>query len=670
MVFTRAIALTVGAFLIASAAIAGQTFRGRDLADASIEELLSIQVQSAGKKDQTLGKTAASVYVITAEEIHRSGLRTVPEMLRLAPGVQVARVESGGWAISIRGFNDDFSNKLMVLVDGRAVYNELYGGVFWDLVGLPPDDIDRIEVIRGPSAAMWGANAVNGVINILTKPAEGTQGGLVQFEGGSEFEAGAGARYGLALGPNTFLRVSGQITGRDPLRVYDNVTPASGWQTQSLNFRIDGSPTARDKYTLSGQGYRSTIGRPWTPYSVSNPFPNRLDLKEESFSGDLLGRWQHILKNGSSLEAQVSWTHIDRGDSVQPFTSGTYDTEIRHHWSLRRNDLVWGVNFRQARYSLQRSEVVEILPKDSDLRTYAVFFEDDITLLPDRVHLLIGSHIGHNPFTGRELQPTARLLWTPNLNWSTWLAVSRAIRTPSLADRGLNALQQIVPLVGVPSLGVVKIYGDGAYRSEPSLSYEAGQRAQLSHRFSLDGSVFYSTYQRLEAFLNGPPVLVPPDQEADMYLEFPVHVTNGRSGRSYGADITSSWVASNRVKLTAGYSWIRLRTRVAEGQGSSFPLSDENGTPSHQFQAHCYWDLTRTIQFDTSLYFYGALPALQVPRHWRGDGRLSWRPTEAAELSLGVRDAFDPSHPEFFSTRLNRKTAVHRDIYGAVTWRF
>ena len=345
-------------------------FGPNGLADASLEELMNIEVTSVSKKAQRLSSTAASVFVITSEDIRRSGLE-LPEVLRLAPGVQVARVEAGRWAVAIRGFNNDFSNKLMVLIDGRSIYSEVNPGVMWDMVHVAPDDIDRIEVIRGPNAALWGENAVNGVISIITKSAKATQGVLITAEAGSETEGKGTARFGGELGSNGFYRVGGHYSDIAPLASDGADASTHGWTSNSLDFRMDWSPTASDSVEVSGQGYHSVLGHDVTYPSASNPFPAVIDANERSFSGNIMARWQHDISEQSSVEWRISWDHMDYGDANVPQRATTVDVQFQHHVALgERNDLIWGLEYKGA--------VVEIAPTPDFLVTPSIPIESSV----------------------------------------------------------------------------------------------------------------------------------------------------------------------------------------------------------------------------------------------------------------------------------------------------
>ncbi len=668
---TRSFALlaTILCFELALPQAAWTAGPPQDLADETLEQLMNIKVVSVGKKAQSLKTTAASAFVITAEDIRRSGMHSLPELLRLAPGVQVARTVSGHWAISIRGFNGDFANKLLVMVDGRVVYNEEWAGVFWDLEELPLENIERIEVVRGPGAAMWGANAVNGVINILTKPAEATQGGLVTGEAGTK-DVNTSARYGGAIGADAFYRITGRFGNAsalpaDPSSPGGGVTSAHGWTTDSMDFRVDWKPTGRDTLFFSGQVYHSSMGDPASFITPQNPYPPLQDLVEDSLAGNLLGQWQHTFANGSSLEAQTSWDHIDYGLGKLPTSITAIGSGLQYHFSLGpRNDLVWGADFRQQDFLASSSPGNSLQPARQSIESYDTFLEDQITLAPEKFFFIAGVNVGHNSFTGLAVQPTGRLLWTPNKKLTTWAAVSRAVRTPSLIERGMD--YNLAAFPAAPQLlGITTLVGNPSAREESVLAYEAGQRVELHHRVSLDLSVFYNRYQHLLFFASAPSLLV---SGPITYLDVPITFDNAYHGHSHGLELSATWSATSRWRLMGGYSWLSVQTEPYPGwQPPPLPIND---APGSQWQLRSNWDLTRRLQLDTALYYSGAIPEDSVARHLRGDLRLGWRIGEKTELSTGIQDAFEPFHSELPSLYQNQQLLVGRDIYGAVTWRF
>jgi iron complex outermembrane recepter protein len=657
--------------LLQSRSMLGQNSPSPNLADQTLEQLMSIQVTSVGKKAQSLQTAAASAYVITSEDIRRSGIHTLPDLLRMAPGVQVAQVASGTWAVSIRGFADQYSNKLLVLVDGRSVYNDAYGGVFWDMLETSIDDIDRIEVIRGPAAAIWGPNAVNGVINILTKAAKDTQGGLVTAVAGSETEAGASVRYGDSLGKNAQYRVTGSSQTHGPL-VSDGFDPVTGWTRHSLGFRMDWSPHAADSVSISGQGMESALGNLSLPITPANPFPTPAAVMERSFEGNIMSSWRHVYSNGSSLEMHGSWEHVNRGDFSAGLHYDISEGELKYHFAWgSRQDLMAGVDFRGSDYQTDPGAVAQV--PHTEFRDESVFFQDEIKLVRDKLSFIAGAYLGRYSFAGFQVQPTARLMWTPTKKVAVWAAISRAVRTPSLIDLNINTNYQAVP-VG-PLVGIVRLTGNPQYQPEPTVSYETGQRVEAGRRVSLDFSEFFTVYHRLDSQDALAPSLVFPGPASPPYLDIPYSFQNGRFGRSYGGEASVTWAVLPRWTLTGGYSWLHLSTTLYSPASMGANTLGQAGSPGNQWEGRSHMGLTRHLDWDAALYYSGRMlsPGLQMlpmPTGFRGDTHLTWRAGEHAEFSTGVENAFSPNQPQFYSLRLMRLTEVHRNVFGAARWTF
>jgi iron complex outermembrane receptor protein len=642
------------------------------LADASLEELMNIEVTSVSKKAQRLSSTAASVFVITAEDIRRSGITVLPELLRLAPGVQVARLSSGEWAIGIRGFNDEYSNKLLVLVDGRSVYNEFVSGVFWDTLDIPVDDIERIEVIRGPGAAMWGTNAVNGVINIITKSAKSTQGVLAAGMVGSEVASNADVRYGGQTSGASY-RVGAQNTEFDPFQLLASASPSRGWANRSADFRLDWDLSPEDSLLVSGGMYRSSLGLMVPDGTIASPNQAPGDDQITTSGGNMVARWQHIVSETSSIEVRFSYQHFFRNDPQSSADVNTLDYGFQQHkLAGSRHDLIWGFTFRQDNIHTTPTAVLRVNPVNDHLDQAALFAQDEISLIPDKLHFIAGAQVSHEIY-GWAIQPTGRLLWTPVTMLSSWIAVSRAERTPSESDRGLDYYEApiLVPS-GSPSipsfLTVAHVTGDPSARPETVLAYEAGQRLQATKEISFDVSSFYNVYQHLISSSTGAPVLQ--FSSGVPYLEIPVPTANDRHGESYGAELATTYNATSRWRLVGGYSWLRVETRPYAGDTNLDQLRTSSATPHHQWELRSYFDLTHKVQIDTALYYTAAMLQTGIPQHLRGDLRIGWRPSPKIEFSIGVQDAFEANHVEYESTRFNQISEVPRNFYCKAKWRF
>jgi iron complex outermembrane receptor protein len=651
----------------------------QNLADASLEQLMNIEVVSAGRKTQPLKTAAASVFVITAEDMRRSGMQSLPDVLRLAPGVQVARTSAGTWSISIRGFNGDYANKLLVLVDGRVVYNDIWAGVFWDMEDLPLDDLERIEVIRGPAAALWGANAVNGVINILTKSARVEHGGSAQYSAGVQGQ-NASLRYTDAATEKASYRISARHSTQQPLPADPGgfigeapFTSATGWESNRMAVRVDWALTPRDSLFFSGHVHHSTLGQSFASPTPSNLFAPRIDNAESSIAGGFTGEWQHSFDNGSNLEARLSWDHQDHGYATVPITYDVLDSDLVYRFSAgSRNDLVAGVNMRAGAYRTTPTPGHRLDLIDRNPEFITAFLEDQISLVPGRLYLIVGANAGHNPFTGPAIQPTGRLLWTPTPRITYWAAVSRALRTPSLSEFGINYDIRTVPVQ--PSVfGLVHAFGDPDARAESVLAYEAGQRIEVGKRFSLDISGFWNRYQRLLYFESLAPVFRPPQGGNPPYVQLPIQYENAFAGDSHGLELSVAWKPSTAWKLSGGYSWLNVSIYPLAGHHG--PMEAVNQSPSHQFSVRSSWDVTRRIEADAGLYYTGQISAeaaggVPTPLYLRGDLRLGWRAGEHYSFSAGVQDAFRSSHLELPAQYQTQMLLVQRNIYGSVTWKF
>jgi iron complex outermembrane receptor protein len=667
--------LSTAAFLCQPQLALAQDSNQANLADVSLEDLMNIEITSVSKKTQRLGATAASVFVITSEDIRRSGISLLPELLRLAPGVQVARLASGAWAIGIRGFNDDYSSKLLVLVDGRSVYNEFYSGVFWDTLNLPIDNIERIEVIRGPGAAMWGTNAVNGVINIITKSAKSTQGLVISGGAGSEGTSEATVRYGGEASSGGYYRVDAQNTGVDPFQTLNHSSPSRGWGSHSGDFRLDWDISGKNSLLVSGDIYDSSVGMTVPAATVSSPNAPPADDRSITSGGNITARWQHIFSETSSIEVRFSFDRMRFDDPQVLARSHVFDYAFQQHLRAgARHDLIWGFTARTSNFVSMPSPALRFNPLNDTHNEQALFIQDEIALIPNKLSFIAGAEVSHVESFGFEIQPTARLLWTPSKTLSSWVAVSRAARTPSLSDRGLDYFEAatLIP-TGSPAapflLGVSHVLGNPAERSETVLAYEAGERVQASKKISFDVSTFYNTYKHLVSAIPGTPVLL--FASGVPYLEIPVSTGNERHGESYGGELSTTWNVISRWRLTGGYSWLRVETHpYGAGDGSVDELRTSSATPHHQWDVRSNLDLTRTIQIDTAFYYTAAMVQTGIPQHLRGDLRIGWRPNTKIEASIGVQDAFQANHAEFLSTRFSEVTRIPRNFFGKVTWRF
>ncbi|MEO7317543.1 MAG: TonB-dependent receptor [Chthoniobacteraceae bacterium] len=642
------------------------------LGDLSVEQLLDLKVTSVARREESVSRSPAAIYVITQDEIRRSGARSIFEALRLAPGLNVAQVDAHTSAVSARGFNDVFANKLLVLIDGRSVYTPLFSGVYWEVQDVVIEDIDRIEVIRGPGAALWGANAVNGVINITTKNAAQTQGGLLTMGGGNEERAFTTFRFGGALSDELHYRVFAKGFLRDDAARLNGGDANDGWRMGHTGFRLDWTP-AENVFTLQGSVYRVFEDSYYTRLRSRAPFAAYEEFSvNQNSGGNLLGRWTRELSGGGQLSVQ---TYYDRTNSDSPiFTErrDTFDIDLQHRFSWgERQTFVWGGGYRFGTDEIENNFDISAFPTSRSTNLFNAFLQDEIALVKERLVLTLGSKLEHNDFTGFELQPSARLLWTPTARQSAWASVSRAVRTPSRAESDLrirrgpvippNALYPTSPAV------LTELSGNADFESEEVIATEFGCRIEATERLSFDLALFYNEYSGVRVFDAGEPLI-------DLFAD-PAHINatakNGLDAETYGGEIAANWQATPWWKWRANYSLLYMNAHVATAGAVPDELRAEGSSARHQAAVRSSIDLPHGFEFDAGLRYVDALPALQVPSYIALDLRIGWQISDNVEVSVVGRNLLDRGHTEFKPTTIGSEaTEVERSIYGSVTIRF
>ncbi len=648
---------------------------GSDLTTLSIEDLMNIEVTSVSKRAQPLSDSATAIFVITQADIRRSGVTSIPEALRMAPGIEVAHIDANKWAITARGFNGRFANKLLVLIDGRTVYSPLFSGVFWDVQDTMMEDIDRIEVIRGPGASLWGANAVNGVINIITKNAAETAGGLISAGGGTEERYFGGMRYGWDLGNNAYLRVYGKHFNRDGFVDAQGQDTADGWYQSRGGFRLDWEKSERDSFTVQGDIYSGKIGgtllipTPNPPYGVSS------SGKTSVSGGNVLALWRRNVSEMSDTTLQIYYDRTKRSDEIIEERRYTIDIDFQHHLIIgERNEVIWGLGYRYTKDDFKGDIIVSLDPPEKGVNLFSAFIQDEITLIKDRLRLTVGSKFEHNDFTGFEVQPTGRILWSPRDGHRVWAAVSRAVRTPSRAeDDAIVRSLAIPPNSGLnpsPFPVFVEFRGSKDFESETLIAYEAGYRVQPDDRLSVDLAVFYNKYDKLRTAdnpgvsvrLSPPPARVNVSAEAD----------NKAKGETYGAELAVDWQALPWWRLKAAYTYLQVQIHKVDGSGDVTAEATEGDVPHNQFSLRSLMKLGKSVEFDAWFRYVDNLPGSGIKSYVTCDARLAWKPLRDLEIALVGQNLLDNHHPEqglepLFS---NQSTEVPRGIYGKVTWKF
>jgi iron complex outermembrane receptor protein len=639
----RALCLLAAAALSRAAHAAAQPEEARPPVDPSIlkrlsvEELMEIDVTSVSKRSEPLSTAAAAVSVITGEDIRRSGVTSLPEALRLAVGLEVARVDGHTWAVSARGFNITTANKLQVLIDGRSIYTPLFSGVFWDVQDTLLADIDRIEVIRGPGAALWGANAVNGVINIITKSAAATQGGRVVAAGGEREGAIAGVRYGGTTAGGTAYRAYGRFSHYAPLVFANGASAHDPLQRTQGGFRVDGGGDG-GAFTLQGDLYDGYYGDPTAGDGALG-------------GGNLLGRWTRRTSERSDwrLQAYVDATHRSIPNLFSE-ERRTYDVDLQHHSLLgARHEVVWGLGYRLSDDRVVNSNLVAFLPPRPTETLVNAYAQDEIALARQRAHLTVGTKLEHNDYTGFEVQPTVRLSYTPSARQTLWGAVSRAVRAPTRIDADVEFFAGPLTL----------IQGNRDFRSEVVVAYELGWRVQPATGLSLDVATYHNVYSRLRT--QEPTPGAPGG--------FPFVLANRGRAENDGVGLLANFQMAPWLRWTAGYTYLDERFRLEPGSHDPTGATAEGDDPHHQLMLRASLDLPRRVELDAFLRHVGELPQPVVPAYTELDLRLGWQPVPGLELSLVGRNLLHAHHPEFGNPGPTRQE-VPRSVFGRVAWRF
>ena len=636
-----------------------------DLATMSLEQLLNLEVTSVSRRSEKLSSAPAAIHVITGDEIRRVGATSIPEALRLSPGLAVARVDSHNWAVASRGFNDQFANKLLVLMDGRSSYTPLFSGVYWDVQDTMLEDIDRIEVVRGPGATLWGANAVNGVISVVTRSARDTQGTLVSTGGGTEESAFAAGRYGGQLSDHGFYRVYGKYAGHDSSVLPDGSGANDRWQMGRGGFRYDWEPPQRDRLTVQGDVYGGQLDQTVSQPVATPPFVRLVDQPVSLWGGNVLARWTRTFSPDSELNVQTFYDVTRREASYLDETRHTFDLDIQHRFGLgRRNEFIWGAGYRLSHDELRDSYFTGFDPLSRTMQSVSAFVQDDLTLVRERLRFIFGSKFEHSEFTGFEYQPSGRLVWTPSEHQTIWGSVSRAVRTPSRAENDilLSGVQ-----AGTPSFFTA--LGNSAFRSEELTAFEVGWRMQPHRRVSLDVATFYNLYDGLrtsETFSVAPDPNLPGSPLRATSL-----VDNKSYGETYGVELAATWQPADWWRLSAAYTFLNLEIHRRHSSNDGTGEADEGKSPHHQVVLRSSWDLPGRVQFDLTGRYVDNLRELGVSSYVSLDARVAWAPTKHWEISVVGQNLLDDRHSEFAPSIIpTQRTEVQRGVYGKVTFRF
>jgi iron complex outermembrane recepter protein len=640
----------------------------KEMLDLDLSQLMQIKITSAGRKEQNLADVAAAVYVINQEAIHNSGATSISEVLRMVPGLQVARISSNEWAITSRGFNGVFSNKLLVQIDGRSVYTPAYSGVYWNIQNVLLEDIDRIEVIRGPGATLWGANAVNGIINVITKQPSDTQGGLFSVAAGNHEDSITSFRYGAELTEDTYGRLYIHRHDQDSYQLLASETDAhDDSQFSSGGFRLDGDVGLKNNWTLQGDLYQADANHLIFPYwTADSPIPSTVGNQAKNDGYNLLARWQHKISETNSWTLQTYFDATERDELYLDHSNQTIDLDFQHRFQWRdKHDLVWGLGYRNISDEFNNTYMLAVNPDVRTSEIFSGFIQDEINFIDNTLKITLGTKIEYNEYTGLEIQPSARLLWKANPSNNIWTSVSRAVRTPSrLEDSGMFLIN-VLPIPPYPTINAI---GNPSLEAETVIAYEAGYRYSQNKNFSLDMAVFYNDYKKLVGY--------------ELTDTTNIMFTNGLEGDSYGLEVSSQWRPLSWLMTELSYSYIKLSINKTDTKSSQFANTDliyEKSSPQHQLSLHSSIDLSKTVRLNIWGRYVDQIQVSSQPAYTNGiivdeyvalDVNIIWQPTQNLELMLSGQNLVDSNHLEFVHAFFIEATEVDRSVYAKLTWKF
>lgn len=624
------------------------------------------QIFSLSKKKENAFDAPSATYVLGSEEIRRSGSTSIPEALRLVPGLQVAKIDGNKWAISARGFNNQFSSKLLVMIDGRIIYTPVFSGVFWDIQDYLIEDIDRIEVVRGPGGTIWGANAVNGVINIITKNAAQTQGSYVSQVVGNQDKSITEVRYGGETASKDSYRLYAKSAIRGGVDKYGvgHTTNNDGNKQNRAGFRYDISSIKNSTISIHGDIYNGRADN----YSNSVLIGGRND--KQSSGGNMVLNWDKKLSAKSNFTLNAYFDYDQFKLPVFQRSARTYDVDFQHFYNFsKQNQFMWGVGYRRVDDNIKENALSNGLipfnytPNNLNSYVYNGFIQDKIGIIADELYLTIGSKFINNNFTGFEYMPNAKLAYYPTRNQTIWLSASRAVRTPTRNEDGLN-------------LFAGSQQGSSSYRSEDLIAYELGYRIKPTNKTSIDVSTFFNSLSSLRTF--------------EKVSTGKYTAANKGYGESYGFEISSKWQVNESWKLEASYDYLKATLHINNGSTDNTSNQSlellEGRNPQSQFKLKSFYNITPKIELDNILYYVSGLPmggnstynpstnsmnsGTGISSYFRFDTRLGYLPTKNLDLSIGVQNLFNQVHSEFNAAILNNRTEIGRTFYAKVVWQY
>ena len=634
----------------------------------SLEELSNLEVSIASKTPKSVNKIPAAVFVVTSDDIRRSSATSVPELLRMVPGLHVARIDGSHWAVTARGFSGRFANKLLVLMDGRAVYTPEFSGVYWNVQDTLLEDVERIEVIRGPGATVWGANAVNGVINIITRSAEDTHGNLASLAVGDPEVVNAGIRHGGAINENVDYRVFAKFRKNNKLADSNTSKANDDWEDSRLGFRMDGLLTVDDDFTLQGDVYRNRENQ----LSVLPDWQlGQVEKKQtlDDVGGNVLARWGHSLRNNDKTLLQIYYDYQRRDEADDK--RHTIDVEFQYQFSPKgQHHFTTGLGYRWNKDEIKgQPDLFAFYPARDTQEVFSAFIQDEIQL-NEQWTVTLGSKIEHNNYTGFEVQPSARLLWQPKENHSAWLSVSKASRTPSRSDNDVYGTSAIIPasLPLQPFPILVSGIGNPEQDAEELLAYEIGYRFQFAEQLSLDIAAFYNDYSNLRTF----EINALDFSNLPAYIEQRAVFDNKGKGQTWGLEIAADWRFAEKWRLQTAYSFLEMDLDIDNDSNDTSIFSTETQSPKHQLSLRLSFDPASDWETDLWVrYVDEVYDSADISQYWAVDARIGWQVNHQFQLSVVGQNLFDSSHLEFDDELgLLKNTEVPRGFFIKAVWEY
>jgi iron complex outermembrane receptor protein len=647
-----------------------------DLKQLSLEQLGDVEVTTASKVPAAVWKIAAAIYVITHDDIMRSGATSIPEALRLAPGVEVARIDSSKWSIGIRGFGSRLSRSVLVLIDGRTVYTTLLAGTYWEVQDTVMDDIERIEVIRGPGGTIWGPNAVNGVINIITKSAKNTHGTLVSVGGGNIEQGFFNARQGWGNGTDLNYRVYAKGFNRGPQYHYDDQN-FDRWRAAQAGFRADWDRNSENRFTFQGDIYDEGTGESVIATSYTKPYQQNIRDTAHLSGGNILGRWSRTQGDGRDIQVQAYYDRTNRHEPNFGDLRDTFDIDFLQRFRLpARQQISWGLGARFSHGNdLQVVSGLTFQPPQRTDELLTAFLQDEIALVDHRLSLSLGTKLLHTNFTGVHLEPSIRLLWNPDDKQSLWTAFTHAVRTPSDAERDffLSGFIAVDPSTGTPFFA--RFNANRHFRAEQLNGYEIGYRRLLGKTVFLDIAGYYNHYGALfSEEITGPPFLE--NLPAPPHFLLPAQFGNGLVGTTEGGEIAAEWRPREFWRLRGSYSFLEMHIeKVRNSLDVGTAPGIQGSSPQHQVQLQSGFQLAKSFNLDLAYRYVSSLPGqapngfpdLYVRSYSTADATFRWRFSKDFGFTVAGQNLLQPQHVEFAGDP-GPQVGIKRSAYLEITY--